>query len=715
MSEPQTFFAYYDDNQKIYYYFNPETEESLWEYPENGIVLDPETNELFPNPATQNQTEIPGNKTIPEEHKSGDVEIPKIEEESTGEQETTQHEHGIKRKEFHEAEDIKPRKNIKIRPRHHTTFIKSPSVDDLGVREFRKNSCFLSITDDGLPPLLLQVDESILNFDPMKTPQEEMAEIDNDGDNQFKSQTPRRPSFSYLQINDSYGSAPKSSPLNEMAEHQNDTQNENSDDDDTLNLIPDSYELLPAEPDKPDQQEVPTQINEIKTEESKQEPVKPLEEHVSEPVSEQEPHQEDEKQNIANEEEEHKEEEDKKYKYILPTTNPGEQYLPTDCDNGAKAYTLDKYAIQYFKPYTKSRWNKQTVSLEELVSFTNDPIPSPLLKFLPNSLQKPAVKMFKLILEYTQKGNKQAAVEIVEIISKDKELIDEAYFQVMKQTSGAPDVNVLIKTWHIFLIVSTIFPSSPGCQIWIKSHIARSMYHENIDVKTYARFTFIRFSARCSVGTQKEDVTPEYILSIPQHPFTSITVFGCSLYEIMWSQRRSVPNCPIPYILVQMIHKLIEKDCFHREGIFRLPGNMRKVNEMAENANLGEDALSKASIDDIASLMKKWFRELCDMVVPNQFSEYVGLAVKEGKCIEFASALPPVNSMTLAYLIGFLQELSKYQEFTKMGIENLAMVFSPNIVSPDVNGQASAQNGQTFLHELIDHWDVSSIYSLQLE
>ena len=88
--------------------------------------------------------------------------------------------------------------------------------------------------------------------------------------------------------------------------------------------------------------------------------------------------------------------------------------------------------------------------------------------------------------------------------------------------------------------------------------------------------------------------------------------------------------------------------------------------------------------------------------------------------IEFAAALPPVNSMTLGYLIGFLQEVAKYQNITKMGPKNLAMVFAPNIVQFDVAAAAGSTKldagiGQFFLEQLIEKWDVSLIYPMELE
>ena len=708
MSLLPTFYAFFDKNVNRYYYYNYETKENLWNYPTKAIVLNPETNEFFENPmmreiSTQQGTILQNdneNKDESNQKTSSQQELNEIKEKDEMKENEEIHDFPIyfNKKESKEAEDIYTRKHIKTRARHHTMSFKSP---DFYFNEFRSNdSRLLTLTDDDLPPLVLEIDESILNFDPSKQEQDNKSEI------------PKRPSFSYIQgielfkqMNTNLSLCdPQIFESLQTEDDSNSSKNQNNN-----SIIIETFN------------QAPNLINKDNKNDIKQNKEGDNQNDGSDSIL---------KANSELKEEDfttilqiyktgveiHQEEEDNdKIKFIPPQTNEKQPYLPTDVGNGAKSYTLDKYAVKNFKPYSKGKWNKQTVPLEELVSFSNDPIPSPLLKCLPDNLQKPAVKMFKLILDYSQKGNMQAPVEIVEIVNQDKQLIDEVYFQLMKQTSGTPDTNILIRTWHIFLIIATIFPSSRGCEIWIKSHIARNMSNDCNDVKIYARFTYIRFSSRCTIGTIMEKITPEYIMEIPTHPFSSSTVFGCSLYEIMWGQRRTVPTCPIPYFLVQMVQMLIKKGCFSKEGIFRKPGNIKKVNEMATNANSGMEVLSGAALDDIASLMKKWFRDMNDYIVPNNLAHFMNVALQEGKTIAFAAALPPVNSITLAYLIGFLQELAKYEGTTKMGPENLAMCFSPNIVSPEFASKTlSAGPGQSFLLYLIEHWDVSLIYPLKL-
>ena len=705
MSTIQTFYAFFDTNVNRYYYYNYETKESLWNYPTKGIVLNPETNEFFENPMMREiSPQQEENLQTEEENLNESVQNetnPQNEEEKK--EETEDFPIYFKR-ESKEAEDIHPRKQPKFRARHHTIAYKSP-IFNFG--DFRpSDSRFLSITDDDLPPLVLEIDESILNFDPSKQAQEQENQADNShilSDSNKESVIHKRPSFSYIQGINLLQQMQKQLSicnLQYLCSHEIEDEKETPHNQNIITKI-DIYNNIDHVHDHSVQHENGDQKEDgittiLQIDQSG------VEIHIFTEYSK--------------EEEEYKEEGDNgKVKFIPPNQNYGQKYLPTDVTNGAKSYTLEKYAVKYFKPYSKGTiWNKQTVPLEELVSFSNDPIPSPLLVFLPENLHKPAVKMFKYILEYTQKENKQSAVEIVNIVNSDKKLIDEAYFQLMKQTSGTPDPNVLVRTWQLFLIIATIFPSSHGCEIWIKSHIARSMSNDNNDVKVYARFSYIRFSSRCNIGTIMENVTPEYILEIPSHPFSSATIFGCSLYEIMWGQRRTVPLCPIPYFLVQMAQALISKGCFEHEGIFRKPGNIRKVDEMAANANKGIEVLTDASLDDIASLMKKWFRDLNDYIVPNNLAKFMNIAVNQGQTIPFAAALPPVNSITLAYLIGFLQDLSKHENKTKMGPQNLSMCFSPNIVSPEFSSDSlTAGPGQAFLLDLIEHWDVSLIYPLQ--
>ena len=753
------FYAYFEPSLNRHFYFNAETEETTWVYPQNAIVLDPDTQEIFPNPLlraktqghekqekkverrpskilppepeqpnellmklSQRRAKIEGkpveeilqqNKTPKEEEKANKIEENPNPEEKTiqnqseekvaqnteikeepqdkpekspenEESATNENSEKSNHSENHEKNESKP-PNLPHPDIPHAPLVlpRRKAVTELGKLRHRKNqfsnrsSIVIEMTDDGLPPLSIEIDETIANFQPGSEHENFSFIQSHEVDDQpvapklkDRSQSLRLPDPVTAGIVQPQGSDSELIPLG--------SGRSGSD----IPLVPPQGKI---------QVHTVTQSTQTETET----PEAPQSENT---------------------------EQSDKIKYT--PQNIEHKYLPNDTQEATDAqyFRLEDYAKGHFKKQHKGLFSRQTISLDSLVTYTTTPINDPLLSDLPDNLHKPAKKIFKEILEYTgasgKPPNPNAAIKFVHLIQEDKRLVDEAYFQLMKQTNGNVDPQILARTWEMFLILATLFPSSDGCQIWIKSHIVRGMQATERDIKMLCSFTYIRFTSRCSIGEPLKDFSDMYILEIPSHPKTSTQIFGCSLYEIMWGQRRYMPKCPIPFFLIQITKALIEKGATHREGIFRQPGNMKKVEEMVEASNSGEDVLSDASVDDLASLMKRWFRDMSELIVPQQSVQYLQKANDNNQSIEFAASLPPVHSMTLAYLIGFLQEMSKHSDETLMTMSNLAMVFAPNIVPPDINNIPKPNQpsvGKTFLENLIQKWDVSLVYPMKFD
>lgn len=107
---------------------------------------------------------------------------------------------------------------------------------------------------------------------------------------------------------------------------------------------------------------------------------------------------------------------------------------------------------------------------------------------------------------------------------------------------------------------------------------------------------------------------------------------------------------------------------------------------MAEETNKGRDAISPAPVNNIASLFKKWFRNLPDPAVNMEFLPKFRDAYDDNTCFQFAESLPTAHWWTPMYLVGFFQRLVKSEAVSLMGAKDLAIVFGPNIVQPnDIN------------------------------
>ncbi|CAD7699890.1 unnamed protein product [Ostreobium quekettii] len=117
-------------------------------------------------------------------------------------------------------------------------------------------------------------------------------------------------------------------------------------------------------------------------------------------------------------------------------------------------------------------------SLEDMLMFSPDPIPTSLLK-LSNDYASRAVKMFSGILKYMTRGHEfaseQQRIEIIQKLLhqglKRPELKDELYMQLVKQTRGNPTVEGRMRVWELFNIVASTMPPSKDFVGVVSEHI----------------------------------------------------------------------------------------------------------------------------------------------------------------------------------------------------------------------------------------------------
>lgn len=128
------------------------------------------------------------------------------------------------------------------------------------------------------------------------------------------------------------------------------------------------------------------------------------------------------------------------------------------------------------------------------------------------------------------------------------------------------------------------------------------------------------------------------------------------------------------------------------EGLFRIPGNTQKMNAIAAHFEADPNAAIDRHTDphDVAGLIKRWFRELPSPLIPHPlYAGAIGtvkgkqendVAAQNQHLKEALRALPPINRRVLRDLCRFLECVSEHSAENKMTIENLAMVFAPNLL-----------------------------------
>ncbi|KAH0792449.1 RhoGAP domain containing protein [Histomonas meleagridis] len=399
-------------------------------------------------------------------------------------------------------------------------------------------------------------------------------------------------------------------------------------------------------------------------------------------------------------------------------------FLPCDIRDDINKFQVEEYAKQFFREHrTGHVFNRKLVSTEQITKFSKDPLSSSLIKLANQNDQKNAVKCFKLILTYIGviKGAPNSAELIVQTLIANPSLYDEVYFQLIKQTRKNPNPEWEIRTWKLFLIITTIFPSSRNSEVWIKSHLSRKSISRHRDVAHYAQLCYIRFSSRCAIGKPKTDLGINYAVKIPQQIESENCEFGASIYEHLWFQRKKYPNFPIPIVVHQMAEAILSKNPGEMEGIFRLPGSIKNVEQMAEDYGKGICNFENAKLFDMLSLFKMWFRIIPDPTCPVDSLPYLKTAHENKDYIGFVTKhLPPAHLNLLGYLIGFLQKLVQFEAVTKMGPKNMAIVFAPNIVQPSTDFSEPGQIKEysdisiTFVTYLIENWDTKQFYPLVL-
>jgi len=391
--------------------------------------------------------------------------------------------------------------------------------------------------------------------------------------------------------------------------------------------------------------------------------------------------------------------------------------LSVPMDNEQILKCVDQYSLADF---AKANFNVKTKTIDAAISFSDQVLDDSLLNYTESRHKKRAIIANQIILNYIGvvfcKNSESQMIELAKLLNECPDIADDVYFQLIRLTRRNPSPTWTIKSWELLLMVSTLFPSTKKSDMWIKSFLAIESYNPDPRIAQIAQFISIRFDARSSIGKPGSLPKDVDILSIPKAYMESKSMFAVSIYEVMWSQKHLYPKCPFPFVVHLMASRMIDCKCYNMEGLFRLPGNMKIVEEAARRLNISFDVIQSLQGHDIGSLFKMWFRELPNQVIPQSYVPAFVSSCESGKPEqEILSKLPPTHYFTLKYLIGFLQEMAKYMPITKMGSQNLAMVFGPNIINLPTDPalmKKTTSIAVEFLKKCIDTLDTSDIYPL---
>ncbi|NXX46501.1 RHGBA protein, partial [Tricholaema leucomelas] len=149
----------------------------------------------------------------------------------------------------------------------------------------------------------------------------------------------------------------------------------------------------------------------------------------------------------------------------------------------------------------------------------------------------------------------------------------------------------------------------------------------------------------------------------------------------------------IPSFLVDTCEFL--EDYVHTEGLFRKSGSLVRLKALKSKLDQGESCLSAALPCDVAGLLKQFFRELPEPILPPHLQEGLFKAQQLGNEKKTATLLLSClmadrTIETLRYFFNFLRTVSLRSVENKMDSNNLAVIFAPNLFHSNENEKMSA-------------------------
>ncbi|XP_056201254.1 rho GTPase-activating protein 11A isoform X1 [Falco biarmicus] len=168
-------------------------------------------------------------------------------------------------------------------------------------------------------------------------------------------------------------------------------------------------------------------------------------------------------------------------------------------------------------------------------------------------------------------------------------------------------------------------------------------------------------------------------------------IFGVSFHALPQSL---VPEYGyIPSFLVDTCEYLEEH--VHTEGLFRKSGSLVRLKALKSKLDQGENCLSAALPCDVAGLLKQFFRELPEPILPPHLQEGLFKAQQLGNEKKTATVLLSClmadgTIEALRYFFNFLRTVSLRSNENRMDSSNLAVIFAPNLLHSNENEKMSA-------------------------
>ncbi|OUC46847.1 RhoGAP domain protein [Trichinella nativa] len=387
---------------------------------------------------------------------------------------------------------------------------------------------------------------------------------------------------------------------------------------------------------------------------------------------------------------------------------------------------VELYPHEYLNRHKKGLFGKRQ-SVQSMLSWTR----KPLIMTVDKAVKKEAREIFKRIQAYMGDRKVKKSTITVDMLALDvcvrgwakPALRDEIFIQLCKQTTENPRPESVRRGWELMSICLKFFPPSSQFTSYLDTYICRYadpvLDLPEVSVSHYAQHCckrlerILRHGARRGLRKPTIEEVEQARLQI-FHP----SMFGNTLDEVMVIQRERFTGRKLPWIQTTLSELVLQLNGAKTEGIFRVPGDIDEVNAL--KMRIDRWLLPPVADPHIpASLLKLWYRELADPLVPDcLYQECIQTVDEPLKSCEIADRLPSINRLVLAYLIRFLQIFIRPENVahTKMDSSNLAMVMAPNCLRCQSDDPTvifdNTRKEMTFLRNLMEHYDTSFVDGL---
>ncbi|XP_070758570.1 rho GTPase-activating protein 39 [Enoplosus armatus] len=425
---------------------------------------------------------------------------------------------------------------------------------------------------------------------------------------------------------------------------------------------------------------------------------------------------------------------------------------------------MEDWASKHLNMHTQGLFRRR-VSIANMLSWNRGSIKKPMLVTSNRAVRKEACEMFKLLQAYmgdrpSRLDRRHCALLIVTKCWDMPGLRDELYVQLVRQTTGNASPRSLAAGWELMAVSLAFFAPSPKFRCYLEGYIQRhteptsdkkcesqteqqvtqfileqqelklkknsksrkkrkqnTEEEEGLPISTYAKFCHRKLQKVAITGGKKGLRKPTLEeIDHSRRAIVTPSLFGSSLDEVMERQNELFPDRKLPWVQVQLSQYVLALGGAQAEGIFRVPGDIDEVNALKLQVDQWRIPENLSDPNVPASLMKLWYRELEEPLIPmNFYTQCVSNCDDPVSAIAVVQSLPELNRLVLCYFIHFLQVFAQPSNvaITKMDVNNLAMVMAPNCLRCQSDDPRiifeNTRKEMSFLRMLIVHLDTSFI------